>query len=284
MIEYIKMLIISFITGIFAPLATSSSAHFNFLNFVLDYSEDEQQLGLYFSIISLVFSVVAIFFVRKIYAKGFQSLSKKGSSKLKNPQVYKKMMTSLLISLIPVVLVFIPVSKEKLLSDLFFEYFSRSNILISAFCCGSCGIILLVALWYSKSKRPGGKKSSKNSDVLRMSIYQIPAYIFPGFSHVASAATSLVVGAVDERIILREILIYLAPSSFLISAIRIARFILAGVVLDPVTIAVCAIGALAGNIIMFNIASHLNIRKTFLFISLYSMIFGLLIGTFAFIK
>lgn len=284
MIDYIKILIVSLFTGVFAPLATSSSAHFNFLNGVLDFSKDEQQLGFYFSITSIVFSVVAIFFVRKIYAKGFQSLSKKGSQKIKNPKVYKRMMLGLLISLIPVCIILIPVSDGKLLSDLFFEYFSRSNVLVNAFCCGSGGLFLLVALWYSKNKKTAGKKSSKNSDVLRMSIYQIPAYIFPGFSHVASAATSMTVGAVDERIIFREILIYLAPSSFVIGVFRLVRCILSGVVLDPLAISVCAVGAIAGNVIMFNIVSHLNIRKSFLFISLYSIVFGLCIGAFAFIK
>lgn len=283
MLGYIKLFIISLISAIFAPLASSSSAHFTFLNSVLDFSGDENQLGFYFSVISLVFSLTAIFFVRKIYAKGFLSLSKTGKKKLKNVKLYREMMLGILISLIPAVLMFIPVSKEKFLSEVFFDYFSGSNVLISAFCSVASGLILFVALWFSKKRKGKLKKSSRTSDVVRMSIYQIPAYIFPGFSHIASAATSLTVSMVDERAIIREILLYLAPSSLVISVFRIIRTLLIGVTFDPVMFVICTLGALIGNILIFNLVSQLNIRKTFLFFSVYSIIFGLAVGIFAFI-
>ena len=283
MLEYIKILIISLFSSLFAPLAASSSAHFTFLNYILDFSKDEKQIGFYFSIISLIFFCAAIFFVRKIYAKGFMSLGKKSSANLKNAKGYRTMMQSLLISLIPAVLMFVPVSKEKFLCDVLFDYFSASNILISAFCSIAGGFMLIIALWYSKNKKGNTKKSSKKSDVLRLSIYQIPAYIFPGFSHVTSAATSLTLDMVDERVIMRETLLYIAPSGFVISLFRVIRFILAGVALDPVMIVICVVAALVGNIIMLNIVSHLNIRKTFLFFGIYSIIFGLAVGVIAFV-
>lgn len=283
MLEYIKIFIISLFSSLFAPLAASSSAHFSFLNSVLDFSEDGKQLGFYFSIISLIFFCTSIFFVRKIYLKGFMSLGKKSSQKLKNVNGYRTMMQSLLISLIPAVLMFIPVSKEKFLCDVLFDYFSASNILISAFCSIAGGFMLIIALWYSRNKKGRTKKSSKKTDVLRLGIYQIPAYIFPGFSHVTSAATSLTLDMVDERVIMRETFLYVAPSGFVVSLLRVIRFILADVILDPIMIAVCLIGALVGSIVMLNIVSHLNIRKSFLFFSIYSIIFGLAVGVIAFV-
>ncbi len=283
MLEYIKILVISLFSSLFAPLAASSSAHFTSLNSALNFSQDENQLGFYFSIISFIFFCSAIFFVRKIYAKGFMSLKKKNAAKLNNIKGYRNMMQGIIISLIPAVLMFVPVSKEKYLCDILFDYFSGSNILISAFCSIAGGFMLFIAIWYSRNKKGKTKKSSKKSDVLRLSIYQIPAYIFPGFSHVTCAATSLTLDMVDERVIMRETLLYIAPSGFVISLFRIIRFILAGVALDPVMIAICAVGALAGNIIMLNLVSHLNIRKSFLFFSIYSIIFGLAVGIIAFV-
>ncbi len=281
MLEYIKIILISFISSVFAPVSVSSSSHFAFLNSVLDLTKDKNEAAVYFSIISLTFSLTAIFFVRKIYLKGFSSLKK--SSKIKGVKVYKNMMLGVLISAVTALLTFIPVSKTKLLSDLFFDYLFDSNILISAFCCVSSGLILLVALWYSNSRKAAEKKSASIGDVVRMSIYQIPAFLFPGLSHISLSAASLTVGGVDERVIFRDILIYLAPSTLVVSVGRLIRSLIAVSGIDVVSVLICTVGAVVGSIIMFNIVRNLNIKKTFLFFSIYSVIFGLAIGIFTFI-
>lgn len=274
MIDYIKTAIISFITSIFSPVAASSSAHFVFLENVLSFSKNKEESAFYYSIISLTFALTAIFFVRKIYIKGFKSLSKK-KDKSSVGKAYKDMMTGLLISLIPAVLMLVPISKERLLLDVFTDYLWKNNILVSSFCCFAMGFVILVAAWFSKQKNIEKHRNSKKTDVLRISLYQIAAHIFPGLSSVSLSATGLIVSGVEESVIMRDVLIYISPSMLLISVMRIVRTALLGVELDVLKIILCAVFAFLGNILMLNVVSKINIKKSFVFFSVYSVIFAI---------
>ena len=74
MIEYIKILLISLICGATLPLPVSSGAHLSFINGILDFSDDKNVLGLYYSVMSVAFSLVIFVFLRKIYLSGIKSL------------------------------------------------------------------------------------------------------------------------------------------------------------------------------------------------------------------
>ncbi|MGN0467360.1 MAG: undecaprenyl-diphosphate phosphatase [Acutalibacteraceae bacterium] len=281
--QYIKMLIMSLITGIFGPLASSSSAHFVFLNKVLNFSDDSNEVNFYFSIVSIMFAVVGIFFVRKIYSKGFKSVFAGKSKKIANAEAYKSMMTGVLISLIPVLVMCIPMSKTTFLFDVFDNYLTGSSMLVCAFCCFASGFLLLVALWYAKNKNIVTHRSSEKKDVVRMSLYQIPAFIFPGFSHVCSSAACMEISGVDDRTIMREIFIFMTPSTLLINIIRVIRCITLGVSINFILILVCVLASLAGSIVIFNLVSKINVRRSFLFFSIYSILLGICMGVVSFV-
>lgn len=278
MLEYIKIIIISFITALLMPTAASSTLGFSLLNGTVNFSTDANALGFYCGVISVVFALVSIFYVRKIYAKGFTALfsSSKGKKKMKNAKSYKAMMTGLLISLVVAVVMFIPVSKETFLLDVLANNLTKDNLLVGACCSIASGIILLVALWYAKVKNEKKHRSSTISDVVRMTLYQIPAHIFPGFSNVSMAATSLTVSGLDDKVIMRECFIYLAPSMLVVGIERIISSLVSGFVIDIAALVLCIIGAALGNILMFNFVSKVNIRKSYLFFSIFSIVFGLI--------
>ncbi|MGN1194268.1 MAG: hypothetical protein ACI4SB_02170, partial [Acutalibacteraceae bacterium] len=125
MLEYIKMLVISFVTGAFSALPVSSSAHYAFLNTVLHFSSDPDTVGFYFSIISVVFSLVVFFFLRKLYSKALGSVFKKGGKNVdkRKQKQYKSISLNLLLSLLTAVIMLIPVSKTAFLFDIFDNYF-----------------------------------------------------------------------------------------------------------------------------------------------------------------
>ena len=102
------MLVISFISGAFAALPVSSSAHYAFLNSVLHFSSDADTLGFYYSIISVVFSLVVFVFLRKLYSKSIASFfrSGKGGGSDKHSQ-YKSIAVNLFLSLLPAVILFL---------------------------------------------------------------------------------------------------------------------------------------------------------------------------------
>lgn len=278
MLEYIKIIIVSFITSLFMPTAISSTLGFSLLNAAVNFSADANALGFYFGVNSVVFALVSIFYVRKIYAKGFNALLNSGNGKkgAKNAKSYKSMMTGLLISLVLAIVMFIPVSKETFLLDVLSNNLIKDNLLVGASCSIASGIILLVALWYARVKNEKKHRSSTLSDVVRMTVYQIPAHIFPGFSNVSMAASSLTVSGLDDKVIMRECFIYLAPSMLVVGVERIISAVVSGLVIDIAALVLCVIGAALGNIIMFNFVSKVNIRKSYLFFSIVSIIFGLI--------
>lgn len=279
MLEYIKMLVISFVTGTFSALPVSSSAHYAFLNTVFHFSSDSDTVGFYFSIISVVFSLVVFFFLRKLYAKAFGSVFKKGgkNADIKKQKQYKNIAVNLLLSLLTAVIMLIPVSKKTFMFDLFGKYFSDDHLMVTSFCCIASGLILIVAIWYSRKRSEKTKRSASVSGVIRFDLYQLPAFIFPGFSHIGSGAAALTVSNVDDRVIAREVLLYLAPSTFVIGVTRVIRYILAGVTLDPVMIVVCVAASLVSCAIIVNAIGKINSRKLYLFSCIYSIFFGLFI-------
>ena len=278
MFEYIKMLVISFISGAFAALPVSSSAHYAFLNSVLHFSSDADTLGFYYSIISVVFSLVVFVFLRKLYLKSIASFfrSGKGGGSDKHSQ-YKSIAVNLFLSLLPAVILFLPVSKTTFLFDVFARYFTDDHLMVTSFCCIASGIILTVAVWYSRKRSDKTRRSSKASGVVRFGIYQLPAYIFPGFSHISSGAAALTVSDVDDVVIAREVLLYLAPSTFTVGVVRLVRYILAGVTLDPVMILICAVGGLISSAVVVKAIGKIGAKRLYSFACVYSILFGLFI-------
>lgn len=278
MFEYIKILVISFVSGAFAPLPISSSAHYAYLNSVLHFSTDADTLGFYYSIISVVFSLVVFVFLRKLYSKSIASVFKGGKTTKSNKQKqYKSVVVNLLISLLPATVLFIPVSKSAFLFDVFADYFTDDHLMVTSFCCIASGIILTVAVWYSCKRTGKAKRITKASGIVRFGIYQLPAYIFPGFSHISSGAAALTVSDVDDVVITREVLLYLAPSTFVVGVVRIVRYIIAGVTLDPVMILICIAACLVASAVVVNAIGKISAKRLYAFACVYSIIFGLFI-------
>lgn len=278
MLEYIKMLVMSFISGAFSALPVSSSAHFAYLNSVLHFSADADTIGFYYSIISVVFSLVVFVFLRKLYTKSLSSLFKPGGRTDSNKQSqYKKIAVNLFLSLLPAILLFIPISKSSFLFDVFDRYFTDDHLMVTSFCCIASGIILTVAIWYSHKRTAKTKRSANPSSVIRYGIYQLPAYIFPGFSHVSSGSAALAVSDVDDMVMAREVLLYLAPSTFIVGLVRAIRYIVAGITLDPVMIVICVVASLVSSAVVVNAIGRINTRRLYTFASVYSVLFGLFI-------
>ncbi|MBQ8028702.1 MAG: hypothetical protein IJ262_04790 [Clostridia bacterium] len=284
MFDYIKMLIIALFSGIFSSIPLSSSLSFSFLNDILKFSNNSSEISFYYGIISIIFAIVSAFYVRKIYLKGIKTVfSKKKNKKSTTYISYKNMLIGMLVSFFTSFAVLIPISKERALSDILVDYIADGNLIVGAFCAVASGIILFVAIWYCRQKNESKKRSSKATDSLRLAIYQIPVHIFPGFSNVSSAAVSLSLGGVDDRVIMREAFIYISPSMFTVGVIRIVKALITGITIDPIMLVICVIFALIGNIIMFSLVSKINIRKSYLFFAILSIISGLFTAIAAFI-
>lgn len=275
MIEYIKAAIISIISGLFAPLPFSHSAGYSYLSYILDFNQNSSLSIFYFSIISIAFSLAVFFSLRKIYFKGFRALFSAKNSKIQNRSGYRKLMLNILISLLPAAVMAVPYSKDKIILDLFNDQLGTTHLLVTALCCVGSGLFLLIAHWYTKQNYAQTKRSADAKSLIRFSIYQIPAYFLPGVSCVSLGTTSFLISDIDSRVIVREMLTYIAPSMLTVNVVRLVRVCMnGGIIPNPIMIALCAVCAILGSVLMIRLLSKIDFRKTCIFFSIFSIIFG----------
>ena len=284
MLYYIKMLIIALISGMFTALPVSFGAHYAYLSSVLSFTNDKALLGFYYAVIATVFSLIVFGYLRRIYRKAlvYSFVTKKGADP-SSKKSYRRILLNLLISLIPAAVMFIPVPNVGLVLDIFTNLLQENYLLVTASCCVGSGLFLFIAVWYTRQHYGEPVRSSGYLSVLRFAVYQLLGYLLPGVSNVAIGSTSLLLTDVEPKVIVRELLLYLAPSMFVINVARIVRYILAGIVLNPVMIALAAVGAGLGSLLMIHLISKYNVRKHFVFFAVYSIVFGLFIAVSAFV-
>ncbi|MDD6145420.1 MAG: undecaprenyl-diphosphate phosphatase [Oscillospiraceae bacterium] len=278
MIEYIKMLILSLVSGVMAPLPVSSSAHFALLSNVMNFSGDERMLGFYSSVFGLTFSVVIFIFLRKIYAKGISALftstkSEKGSQL----KPYRSVMKNILLSLLPMILLFIPVSLEEpvLLIDYFDKFLRGNSLFLVAFACIINALILVIAIWYAKNADNRPKRVSGTGTAMRMSFYQLVSYVIPGFSHVSSGCVNMLICDIHPRVIMREIYLYVAPQMFAVNLVRMIRYIVTDIIVDPITLAVAVVAFGIVCAVTVHLSGRFNMKNYLGFFCVYSVILGL---------
>ena len=285
MLTYLKFLVFSLFGGFFAALPVSYSAHCAFLNSVTSLTDDKNQLGFYFSLVSIVFAFIVILKLRRIYAKSIR-LAFTSKKKLDDPSVKKtgtSTLLGLLISLLPALLMFIPFTGETWAMDVIVSLMQKDYLLAVACCCIGNGLFLFLAMWYTKQHYERPHRCATPLAVLRFAIYQLPSYLLPGISHTATGSTALLLTDVEDQVIAREVLLYLAPSMLIVNVARIVRYILAGFVLTPIPLAITVVGAAIGTLLVLHLISKFNIRKNYLFFALYSILFGALIVATSFL-
>ena len=279
MIEYIKIIIISLICGVTLPLPVSSAAHLSFVNGVLNFSDDKSVLGFYYSVMSVVFSAVIFVLLRKIYILGISSLFNK-DSKL---TAYRKLMKNLLVSLIPAVILFVPVGEDKLLCDLFDGFLVKSNILLVSVATVINALILVISVWYTRQSYSVTKKGADLKTVIRSSVYQIISYVIPGASHVSSAGTNMLICDVESKIIIREIYLYIAPQMLVINVAKIIRYILSDMIVNPVMVVFCVVSVLLMSTLVVTKMSKINIKRILGFFTVYGAVAGVLFAVLSFV-
>ena len=279
MIEYIKILIASLISGATLPLPVSSAAHFSFLNGVLDFSEDTSVLGFYYSVMSVAFSAVIFVMLRKIYFSCIKSVFDKD----KKLTSYRKLMKNLLISLVPMLVLFVPVGDGKLLCDLFDNFLGNSSFLLVAFASIVCAFILVISIWYTKQSYSDTKRGTDTRTAIRTAVYQVISYVIPGVSHISSASTNMLMCDVESKVIVREIYLYIAPQMLFVNLVKIIRFVASDMVINPVMV-IISVAAVAGiSALVITKMSKINIRRIFPFFAVYCVVTGVIFAVLSFV-
>lgn len=273
MIEYIKMFILSLINGVMMPLPVSSSAHVSFLNKVLDYTDKGETLSFYYAVFSVAFSLVIFFNLRKIYGEVFKSLFTKNDGS-KHTAAYKKAGKNIFLSILPAVLLFIPVSEDMLVIDYFDKFLSSSGLLLTAFASLISALVFVTAIWYTKQSNSPTYRNASTKTVLRSAVYELVAFVVPGTSKIAIGSVNMLICDVEPKVIMRDVYLYSAPVIFAVSVVKIIRSLIVDLVVDPLAVIIgAAVSIIASSVIVYFV-SKVNMRKLMGFFAWYSVIFG----------
>lgn len=281
MTEYLKMLLVAIITGFTAPMPSSSAAHFNLFSNVLGLSGGNVRYSFYYNAFLFVFSIVIFFSFRNTVLRGFKLAfkTKKESDNTRDNMYFVK---NIIFSLIPTIILFIPISKEKLLMDYIDTFLNQSGLLLSSVACVVTALVLIIAIWYTKKSENPVRRAVDKKNVLRMSFYQIPCYVIPGFSHIASGAVNFFISDIGSKSLMGQLYIYLAPSMFFVSLIKMIRAISNGILFDPIALIVGLIVFAIAARFAISLTTKIDIRRLLTFFSIYSVIFGIFVTAITF--
>lgn len=283
MIEYIKMLIVALVTGLTAPLPASSAAHYNFFSNIVGLSSDTARLSLYYNCFIFVFSFVILLSFRKTVSRGLKlAFSFKTAKYEDNGRDKFYFVKNVLLSVIPTLILFIPVSEGKILSDYMDSFLNLNGLILSGIACIVTACILITAMWYTSKTTNPIRRAVDKKTVVRLSVYQLPCYVIPGFSHIASGTVNLFISDIGAKSLIGQLYIYIGPSMFLVSGVKLVRLFLSGIIVDPFVLALgIAVFALASKL-MISLAVKSNIRRLFTFFCVYSVVFGVFITAISF--
>ena len=275
MIEYIKIAIIALVTGFMAPLPVSSSAHFSILNNAVELTTDATELGFYFSLFQIAFAVMIFVCLRKIYFKSIKSVFAGKKNSADNAKVYKNVAKNILLTILPMIVLFIPVGDGALVVDCFDKFLTGNGLYLTGIACIINALVLVIARWYAKQENKKLKRVCGTGSAMRMSAYQLVSFLVPGFSHVSSGATNMLMSDVHPKVIMREVYLYLAPSVFFVSLAKIIRYLVNDTIVDVVSV---VIGVVIFSIISFvviKLIAKFNTKSVLRFFSLYSALLGI---------
>lgn len=283
MIEYIKMAIIALVCGFMAPLPTSSSAHFSLLSSAVNLTSDAGKSGFYFAIFSITFSLMIFINLRKIYFKTVKSIFSSKKAKSDNQRIYKSVAKKLLYTVLPMVLLFLPVGDGTIVIDYFDKFLTVNGLYLTGIACIINALVLVIARWYTKQENRKLKRVSGTGSAMRMSVYQLVSYLVPGFSHISSGATNMLISDVHPKVIMREVYLYIAPSMFVVNLAKIVRYLINDTIVDVVSVVIGAVVFSAVSFFVIKLIAKFNTTTLLRFFSVYSAVLGIGILVFAFI-
>lgn len=278
MFQILKIVLLACVSGFTAVLPVSSLGHFYLLKEVLGYTEKTFNASFYYAVFTVGAGLALCIYYFGVHTKIIKNIFRKKTS-LNNESDYafRNAGHNILISLIPVLFLFIPFSKTMFVGSLGAYFLSADSLIFVGAASILCAILVFVSLWYVKTDyaEKGNLISKKNA--FFFGLYQLTAYIFPGVSHVSLGASRIAVSDVDVKNVLKETYLYIGPA-FLITGISRVIFYFNGG--EGVNIAAAVAGLIvsfAFSMIMLFFINKFFTKKAFRAFAIYTLIFGLVV-------
>lgn len=283
MLETIKIILLSIIHGLTSVLPVSSLAHFALLKETLGFTDENFNAPFYYAVFSLGTALALYLYFFKMHSNIVKNVFK-SKDKLEDEKqlAYKTAGKNILLSLIPLVVLIIPVSKSSFLGAMAKYFLSDGSLIFVGIASVFCAILMFISFWYlNQNRRKTNLLSSK--DAVVFGIYQIPAYILPGFSHIAIGASRTAVSDIDVKNVLKETYLYIAPAYLIVN---IFRSIYYGITAESVNLIGAVTGFVLSVLLSLLILTVVNrfTKKTYTVFAVYTLVFGVAVTVTALIQ
>ncbi len=274
MLETIRIIVLSIVHGLTSILPVSSLAHFSLLKEVFGFTDENFNAPFYYAVFSLGTALALYIYFFKMHSNIVKNVFK-SKDKIEDEKqlAYKIAGKNILLSLIPLIVLIIPISKSSFLGSLGKYFLSDGSLIFVGIASIFCAVLMFISFWYLNQN-----KTKKNllspKDAVAFGIYQIPAYIFPGFSHVAIGASRTAVSDIDIKNILKETYLYVAPAYLIVNTFRSVYY---GIMAESVNLIGAAIGFVLSVVLSLLMLTIVNFftKKTYTVFTVYTLIFGI---------
>lgn len=278
MFEIFKIVLLAVVEGITVLLPVSSLGHFSLLKEVLGYTDENFNASFYYALFSLA-AVLALYIY---YAKTHKKIlinTFKSESKIKNEKelAYKTAGKNILLSMAPLAVLAIPTSKSRFVGSLWSYFLSDGSLLFVGVASVFCSILMFISIWYLGHATEDKTSLLKKKNAIFFGIFQIPAYIFPGLSHVAVGASRTAICDIDRKNVFKEAFLYITPAYLVVNLFRVIYY---AITVGSINVIASVIGFVVSFVLSFIVLGVVNkffTSRAYTAFGVYTLIFGVLV-------
>lgn len=276
MLEILKIVLLSVIEGVTVLLPVSSLGHFALVKEVLGYTDENFNASFYYALFSLG-AVLALYITYSKMHKNILMNVFKSKNKLTDEKsvAYKKAGRNVVLALVPLAVLAIPTSKSRFVGSLWTYFLSDGSLLFVGLSSVFCAILMFISVWYLKQEARQETSLLGVKNAVFFGLFQIPAYIFPGLSHVAIGVSRTSICDIDRKNIFKEAFLYIAPSYLIVNLFRVIYY---AITVGGINVIAAILGFVISFVISFFILKTVNryfSSKSYTAFTIYTLIFGI---------
>ncbi len=278
MFETLKIISLSVLYGVTSLLPVSSLGHFSLLTEVFGFSQENFNSSFYYSLFSAGAGLAMYIYYFGIHKKILKNLfRKKATLTSQADKAYKTAGRNILISLLTLLILFIPTGKMRFVFSLGEYFLSKGSLIFVGIASIFCAVLMFISIWYLNRDYASKTNLLSVKNVIFFGLYQLPAYIFPGLSHISVGASRTAVSDIDIKNVLKETYLYLAPAFLITGAVKGFYYYDSSKGINIIAAVAGFVLSFALSLLMLSFINKYFSKKAYRAFAIYTLVFGLLI-------
>lgn len=278
MFEAIKILLLSAIYGVTSVLPISSLGHFVLLKEVLGCNYESFNADFYYALFTVGAGFAMYVYYFSVHTNILKNLFKR-SKNITSPAcaAYHTAGKNMLISFLPLLILYIPIGKNEFFGSFISYFMGDGGLIFVGIASLFCSVLMFISHWYIKAEYSEKNNLMSTKNAFFFGLYQIPAYILPGISHVGVGASRTALSDIDVKNVLKETYLYLAPAFMITGISRVVFYYNGGKGLNM-------LAGLLGLLLSFGVSLAMLLlinkcfgKKTYRAFTVYTLVFALIV-------